>query len=126
MFKNMNPQDTRLAEYISAWGMFFSGVIYGLGTVLPLPMAALAPVEFWTLNLSILGMLQLIGLLLHPRVEVLRIASSLTNGAMWVWMTLSFLLVELDPLHISTAFLGLSNLYAFIINTNLMRIKWET
>jgi len=121
--KSLLPQDTRVAEIYGALGLVFLGVGCAVGTVSHLTVTSGQPIQFWALLFTVLGLLQVSAVALYPSAEVLRIIMSWVNGSCWVWVTLSAGYV-VGPSDISGFMLGIANLYAFVINANMLRRSW--
>lgn len=117
MIRNLLPQDTRVIEIASALSMFalcFSLVIGGMNhSILEFQTR-----EFWSMVLFSFGALQLWSIIVYPKAELLRCIVAWITGGFWVWVGLSG--------DMTTFFIGIGNLYSFIINFNLLRRAWET
>lgn len=117
--QNLFPQDTRVLELATS-GIFLTMalqlVVYGIDPT----MAAIHPIQFWVCLFSVFGVFQLLANWYHPYAEVLRTFSALGAGALLLWLTL--IGAVMSSVGIILAF---SNLYAFLINFNLMRQEWK-
>lgn len=120
------PQDTRTSEFISA----ISLIIFSICCINRshvnidiIPLLKFHVVQFWVVITAVLGFIQLISVGLYPRTEILRIISSWVAGSFWVWISLTS--YKVDPSDIGVFVLGMANLYAFSVNSLLLRKTWE-
>ena len=126
MIQNFLPQDTRLAEIASAFGMLILSALLATGVTQSYELMVIHPPAFWAVCLSVLGLLQLLALVLYPEAEILRCAASWTNGTFWTWLSLNALSFNVSPNDLGSFVLGIANLYAFVVNVNLQRQSWES
>jgi len=119
MIKNMLPQDSRAVEIASAWAMIVMSFGMGLKLVDSSVLNTAHSAHFWITCLALLGLLQFWSLVLHPSAEVLRCLLAWVAGTFWVWLSLA------DgppvPADFPAFTMGIGNLYAFVININLLR-----
>lgn len=118
--KNLFPQDTRVLELATSGVLLTMAIQLGIYGIDP-SMAAVQPIHFWVAVLSAFGTIQLIANLYHPYADMLRTFAALGCGALLLWVTL------LGAMHLSTGLvLAASNMYAFVVNFNLMRHEWQS
>jgi len=126
MIKCLLPQDTSIAELYSAIGLIFLALIVTTGAVNIVGLEKVHPTEFWFVTLLSLGILQLIAMVATTDLFILRCLISFVNGLIWLWISLTddFIAV-LDPSDIAAWMLGTANLYAFVINSTLVKKLWS-
>jgi hypothetical protein len=119
MIKNMLPQDSRAVEIASAWALIFMSVCMLAGAVDIGPLQHAHDEIFWLIVLALIGLLQFWSLVIHPSAEVLRCVLAWVTGTFWVWLALA----DGPPTasDFATFTMGIGNLYAFVININLLR-----
>lgn len=122
-FTNLFPQDTRMAELASAWAMIIVGIACGFGLISSHDMVDVQSMPFWTVCVTILGVLQFVSLWCYPKLELLRISCSWICATFWMWLFLSSF-SSTTPEDIASFVLSITNYYAFIININLRQHKW--
>ena len=80
---------------------------------------------FWGLVLIMLGVLHLISIILFARIGPLRSILNWLSGIFWIYTSISLM----SCLHVVAAiplfFMGISNLYAFILNFLVFRQSWK-
>jgi len=121
---NLFPQDTRIVEIVSALALLFLSVIFPFTSCSDIPLFLYETKEFWMVVIFSVGFLQFTSLVLYPRLELLRCIMSWINGSFWVWISLSTTFYTVAPNDIAVFLLGLTNLYGFIININLLGGPW--
>jgi len=126
MIKRLLPQDTSIAELYSAIGLIFLALIVTAGAVNIVGLERVHPTEFWIVTLLSLGTLQLIAMVATTDLLILRCLISFVNGLIWLWISLTddFIAI-LDPSDIAAWMLGTANLYAFVINSTLVKKLWS-
>lgn len=124
MFSNLLPQDTRIAELVSCIAMLVVSLSLFSGGGITGSMVQLHPPQFWGAMLGAFGLLQMISLLLHPKVETLRVVTAMCNGAWWVWLSLTSMAAGQTPSDFGSLFLGIANLYGAMIGFLFLRQKW--
>lgn len=125
MIKNLLPEDTRIAELVSAISLIFLSLGISFFDVNTIGLFAHETKEFWILALGMLGTLQFTSLVLYPKAEVLRCITAWINGSFWIWMAFSAISWNVSINDITSLILGFANLYAFVINTLLVWASWE-
>ena len=112
------PQDTRLVEFISAVA-FLIGVI----AMLAYPEKHFADVSLSYLKglFATIGTLQAIPLFMGKDGMMLRTVMCLAAGSVWLWASFASL-PEVGAYPMFT--IGIVCLYAFIINSILMKKDW--
>lgn len=126
------PIDTRLSELAAAWALLFLAAMIAAGAtglIDGINVSGLInhePSPFWVIILSALGALQLFAVATSPRAEILRIVMAWACGTAWVWLSLASNIGHTDPPDPAALVLGLSNLYAFCINSLLIRHQWTS
>lgn len=113
------PQDTRLVEFLSA-AAFLIGVI---------ALFAYPEKYFAEVNLSyvkglfaIIGVLQMIPVFMEKEGMLLKTAMCLAAGSVWLWASFASL-PKIGAYPMFT--IGIVCLYAFIINSILMKKAWQ-
>jgi len=126
MIKRLLPQDTSIAELYSAIGLIFLALIVTTGAMNIVGLERVHPTEFWFVTLLSLGTLQLIAMVAATDLFILRCLISFVNGLIWLWISLTddFIAI-LDPSDIAAWMLGTANLYAFVINSTLVKKLWS-
>ena len=127
MFKNFLPEDTRLAELASCISMLIISVLLVSGQLTSFyytSLFILQRVEFWAAIFLIFGGLQLLSILYYLKLDVLRCVTSLSNGCFLIWISLGTMAWDLQLTDISTFVLGITNLYAFTINSLQIGKVW--
>jgi len=119
---NLFPQDTRVAELASCMALALL-LLTILVSGSPILMESSKPCIHWEWAITSLLILQLIGLLAYPKQELLRTIMCWVNGSFWVWVGLSSL--STDHVAIGLLTLGLTNLYAFVVNVSMLRFTWK-
>ena len=120
--KNLLPEDTRLADLVSA----FSMIIVGVETFIhsPSPMMLHHPISFWCLIFVLFGTLQLATVLYHPKVELVKVIVAWVAGFCWLYVSTvntSFYTSFVGPMMI----LSVSNFLSFIINITILKQLWK-
>ena len=125
MWKNLLPQGTRVVELCSAYSLITIGILNLQGTLLPIPeLANIDHPLTWALVLLMLGSLQLLSIFNYPKLEILRTILAWASGCFWVWVGITTPEGMFSAEDICVIFLGVCNLYGFIINFNLIQISW--
>ncbi len=121
------PTDTRTIELASAFSLVLTSITLLLGAPASAWMLEIHAREFWVIVLSAFGVLQLIGVVHNTySAEVVRVIVTWVVGAFWVWISFEYMIEVVRPTEVSAFLLGVSNLYAFVINLNLLvRGKWK-
>lgn len=121
--KNLFPQDTRIAEILSAISILFVSLFLYLSIIdiEKYKFIIEQGIGFWLVIFSAFGSLQFFSISLYPKAELLRVIMSWVNGSLWIWISLQS---QSDISDISIFFLGVCNLYAFFINSILLRKQW--
>lgn len=117
---NLFPRDNRSAELASAAALILFAIHIVFAGSLPERLADLQEATFWVLAFSVLGFIQLVSLLAYPHTEILRAGMSWLNGLLWIWLSLSAYTAAAPAI-----MLGVTNLYAFVVNVNLLRTTWK-
>lgn len=126
-FTALLPTDTRTIELVSAFALIMTSVTLLLGAPASTWMLEIHAREFWVIILASFGFLQFIGVV-HTTysAEVVRAIVTWIVGAFWVWISGEYMLDRVRPTEVAAFLLGVSNLYAFVINLNLLvRGKWK-
>lgn len=122
---NLLPRDHRAIEICSCGALIFAGLSILLGGEIPEVMKQVRPSPFWGVVLLHIGALQLLVLWLHPKFEVTQTAIALMAGTFWVWLGLSYLMEHSHANDWVALFLGLGNLYSFMVGFLYQRAKWR-
>ena len=117
MIRNLLPQDTRIIEIASALSLIALCLSLVIGNISH-SILSFQSREFWSVVLFSFGVLQLWSIIVYPKAELLRCTMAWICGSFWVWIGISG--------DMATFFIGIGNLYSFIINFNLLRRAWET
>jgi hypothetical protein len=125
VIKSILPQDTRILELYGAVGLVWLGLHFALGVVIAPDLLAIHPAPFWAAILIAGGTMQFSTVVFYPNADVLRVIVSWFIGGLWVWVGLATGDTWVRPGDIAAFVLGLANLYASIINANLIRHKWS-
>lgn len=122
MWKNLFPQGTRTIELYSGLALISIAVAI-LSNLLAVPteLLFLDTDMPWGLVLLIFGSLQVFTIYQYPKLEILRTCTSWIVGCIWLWLAIAGPITIED---IAVLFLGLGNLYGFILNFNLLHIQW--
>lgn len=121
-FKNLLPEDTRLADLVSAISMIIVGVETYIHS--PGPMMLYHPIAFWVVIFVMFGILQLSAVLYHPKVELVRVAVAWIAGLCWLYastVNISFYSGFVGPM----VGLSISNFVSFIINIAVLKTLWK-
>lgn len=124
MIRNLLPQDSRIAELVSCFGILAVAASLFLDGGITAAMLDLHPPVFWGTLLTVFGALQLISLMLHPYTEPLRVFIAMMNGTWWVWLALTSMGSFQTPSDFGAFFLGVSNLYGSMVGFLFLRQKW--
>jgi hypothetical protein len=120
------PQDTRIAELISGISLIvlcFTMLLTGLDPTIVLSQFH-DPV-FWIITTGVVGVLQLFSLVFCRRLEHLRFLVSWIAGTFWVWITAVGFTAGVTPSEVVGFFVGIANLYAFVVNLLLVKQSWK-
>lgn len=117
---NLLPRDNRSAELASAGALLLLALHLGIYEDLHIRLSSIQNLSFWVLSFSVLGLTQLVSLLSYPNTEILRALLSWVNGTLWIWLSLSTYSAAGPAI-----MLGVTNLYAFVVNVNLLRTTWK-
>jgi hypothetical protein len=130
MFRALFPRDTRALELVSSFAL----ISYGLLPALSLSGNQFADTHLFSLLFcSSLGLCQLIGVVLNPAANLLRLLSSFICGCLFVHFAMVQMTMSQFSIHplsfypslLSALFVGTGNLYGFVILTIKMRIQWK-
>lgn len=121
--KNLFPQDTRASEILSALSFLFLSLFFQAGVIdkSVYNFIAIHGVQFWVVILFCFGSLQFFSIVLFPKAEVLRVLMSWINGSLWIWISLQ---ATLDVSDVCAFFFGIGNLYAFCVNSLMLKKQW--
>lgn len=122
MWKNLLPQGTSAVELTSGYALILAGIFTYFG--LADPITTLDTKEVLGVLIATFGCLQAYSILQHPKLELLRTTLSWLAGCFWIWLAIVTTEYHWTLEDICTLFLGLGNLYGFIINFNLLHIAW--
>jgi len=128
MIKYLMPEDSRLAELAAAVSIIFMGLLISSGQMTAFPYTTLYSLqryEFWATVFLIFGSVQFISLIFYYKFEFVRCCMSLICGSFLIWISLSTVIWDIQLTDISTFALGMSNLYAFIINSVQIGRTWR-
>lgn len=123
IIRNLLPQDTRAVELPSAVGLLLTGLALLFSIIVDQSLLDIHPVEFWILFTFLVGSLQFYALLDFPKLEALRTVICWISGSFWIWVSFNS---NIDISALAAFSLGFSNIMAFIINTVLLREKWNS
>jgi hypothetical protein len=120
------PRDTRIVELLSGIAM----VLVGMGLLLSgnSLMGTVTTVQyntFWFLIAVAFGSLQIFSIALCAKMEHLRFILAWISGSFWIWVASTNLAHGIHASEIATMMLGITNLYAFIINLLLVKQSWK-
>lgn len=123
------PQDTRIAELLSGISLLVVGMallITGKGflhhsTV----MVTMQYNAFWCILCIAFGVLQISAIAVHRGLEHLRFILAWITGSFWVWLASANFSNGANATEMVTMLLGITNLYAFIVNLLLVRQSWK-
>ena len=121
---NLLPRDARVVEICSALALLLAGLSILLGGGLSEVMRQVRPGQFWGAFLLYIGAVQFWVLWWHPKFELTRIAAAFIAGTFWVWMSMSGLLTHNHADDWGALFIGVGNLYSFMIGFLYQRAKW--
>lgn len=80
---------------------------------------------FWCLIAVAFGSLQVSAIALCTKMEHLRFVLAWFAGSFWIWIATANLTHGVHASEIATVMLGITNLYAFIINLLLVKQSWK-
>ena len=125
MWKNLLPQGTRTIELYSGLALFTTAWLI-LASILHIPVEfiALDSDMPWGVVLLIFGALQVLSIYQYPKLEVLRTCISWLVGCIWIWLAVAGPSDQFHIEDVAVLFLGLGNLYGFILSFNLLHIQW--
>jgi len=113
-------------ELYSAVGLLFLSLFLATAAVDASGLENIQAKEFWIVSLLALGLLQFIAMVARVDLVLLRTVISFTNGLMWVWISLvDSPLMLLDSSDAAAWMIGIANLYAFVINSTLVKKSWS-
>lgn len=120
------PQDTRIVEVLSGLALVFVGI----GLMIPgngmISISVSTPVAtFWALLTLAFGVLQLGSIAMCKAMEHLRFILAWISGSFWIWIATENASTAVTASEIATIVLGITNLYAFIINLLLVKQSWK-
>ena len=113
------PQDTRLVEFLSA-----AAFLIGALALFAYPEKYFADVNLAYVKglFAVIGVLQAIPLFMQKEGMLLKTAMCLVSGSVWLWVSFASLpKVGAYPMFT----IGIVCLYAFIINSILMKKAWQ-
>lgn len=117
---NLLPRDNRSAELASAGALLLLAMHLLFSGDLHTRLSSLQDVGFWVVLFASLGAAQLASLLAYPNTEILRALLGWVNGSLWIWLSLSAYSAAGPAI-----MLGVTNLYAFVVNVNMLRTTWK-
>ena len=121
------PSDTRIAEILSAVSLLFSGLLMLLvPQATPLALLTYHTAFFWGMIALVFGLLQLIVVVWYDDQELARALFAWIVGTYWVWMSLGTVSMTVVPAIIASFFLGVTNLYSFIVNVLVVKKQWNS
>lgn len=123
MWKNLLPQGSRIVEILSGIGLCILGIlnIFGMHSIIGL--TSLDSLLTWGFLILLLGIIQIYAMYNLMTQEILKISASWVAGCLWTWIGLvSF--ADLNTLNIAALLIGFGNLYAFILNFNVVTTVW--
>lgn len=121
------PSDTRIAEILSAVSLLFSGLLMLLvPQATPLALLTYHTAFFWGMIALVFGLLQFIVVVWYDDQELVRALFSWIVGTYWVWMSLGTVSMTVVPAIIASFFLGVTNLYSFIVNVLVVKKQWNS
>jgi len=120
------PQDTRIVELVSGVAMTFVGfAMLVSGSGITEQLQDLGARHFWVLLTIIFGTLQVAAIITYRRAEHLRFILAWAAGSFWLWLSMEHLTAGFSPTEVVTFLVGISNLYAFVINLLLVKQSWK-
>ena len=122
IIRNLLPQDTRIAELSSAYGIISIGIFALIGISFDEYLTDAHPIVVWIIFCGIIGSLQLWSLISHPKLAVLRVSMAWVTCSFWLWVAFSS---GFTISAIACFWLGISNAAAFIINIVILSEKWK-
>lgn len=121
------PSDTRIAEILSAISLLFSGMLMLLvPQSTPLALLVYHTSFFWGMLALVFGLLQLIIVVWFYDEELARALFAWIVGTYWVWMSLGTVNMAVVPAIVASFFLGVSNLYSFVVNILVVKKQWNS
>lgn len=119
------PRDTRLVEMVTAISMVSSGILAFLDvSMVPAALAHAHNPIFWDIIVVVFGFMQFIMATVFYRATHVRSIIAWIIGTFFVWLSVAALTHQVRPSEITTLVLGITNLYAFVINALLVRQQW--
>lgn len=120
------PQDTRIAELLSGFAMVLVGMgLMVTGNSLIGTITTIQENAFWCLITIAFGSLQVFTLALYRKMEHLRFVLAWISGSFWIWVSSANFANGVHAPDIVTLMLGITNLYAFIVNLLLVKQSWK-
>lgn len=104
--------------------MILAGILLSLSWINLPELSSLDSEEVCSIVILIFGSLQVYSIYQYPRLDLLRALSAWIAGCFWLWVGVSTY-STFNVANISAIVLGLSNLYGFIINFNLLVTAWQ-
>lgn len=122
-WRNLLPQDTRSVELASAGATVAFAMLLSLDGVSAEMMLSLRPSEFWAVVLGCLGFMQLLSLVVYPRLEVARMWTAWAGSCFWLWVGVGEHMTGGSILCVVVA--G-SNFYAFVLGVMGLGRTWKS
>lgn len=120
------PQDTRIAELISGFSLILMSVLMMFANIQPTDaMVRFHEAHFWFILSGVFGGLQIFSLIVNDKLEQLRFVLAWVTGTFWSWVAMDSIANGVNPTDIAGLVLGISNLYAFVINLLLVKQSWK-
>lgn len=124
MIKSLFPEDTRLSELIAACSLITISFLMMFGNIENCRLLLIHRAEFWSVSFLIFGSIQLISLIFYPKLEILRCIVSAFSGWFLIWISITSYTNTIHINDIFTFWLGLANLYSFVINSVQVKRTW--
>lgn len=125
MWKNLLPQGTRTIELCSGYALILTSFLMCLSAIPIIPeLLILENSSMWVAITGIFGFIQVYSIYATPKLDILRCIMSWVAGCFWIWVAAISFHTTYEIEDIATLLLGISNLYGFVINFNLLHISW--
>jgi len=121
------PQDTRITELTSGLALVLIGFSFFVSSIsITHGVTSMHQNVFWCILTITFGVLQIASIELYRRMEHLRFILAWATGSFWIWVSAENLSAgRIGPSEIATIVLGITNLYAFIVNLLLVKQSWK-